>query len=168
MQQARNLQQRIVSGGFSYGGATLLMLGAWSLSYLRSPQTSYLLGGLGCLVVGLLLNWLNKTFAIHSLRCLLPLPAPVFRRTLGGCISGFRPPFPDAQFSGRVLTALCIPVVLHAGHRRSDLSQALLPIPYIPDRYHPVPITECPQLLCSPDGRAHALLVFAGIWTGDA
>ncbi|MBR1940723.1 MAG: hypothetical protein IJ845_05255 [Bacteroidaceae bacterium] len=104
MQQARNLQQRIVSGGFSYGGATLLMLGAWSLSYLRSPQTSYLLGGLGCLVVGLLLNWLNKTFALIRERTQAPYSLYIL---LGACC-----PFLH-QFSEGLLAAVFLVFALH-------------------------------------------------------
>ncbi len=81
MLQARNLQQRIVSGDFSTWGATLLMLGAWSFSYLLSSkpegsfafltksvsltaELSYLFGALCCILVALLVNWLNKSNAI--------------------------------------------------------------------------------------------------------
>lgn len=81
MLKAGNLQQRIVSGGFSYTGATLLMLGAWGVSYLLFPKSayslifltksvgltaevSYILGALCCLIIGLLANWLSKSNAI--------------------------------------------------------------------------------------------------------
>ena len=58
MHPLKKLQRNIVSGGFSYAGATLLMFGAWSVHY--SLGKNYILGLLGYLLVGQLIIWLHK------------------------------------------------------------------------------------------------------------
>lgn len=82
MHPLKKLQRNIVSGGFSYAGATLLMFGAWSVH--NSLDRSYILGLIGFLFVGQLLLWLNKLHILIIERT--TIPAVLFGFTGACCL----------------------------------------------------------------------------------